>query len=128
MEELKDFIARHRKNPEKSQKLSEYLYSLINARGIKKDSYVYTKANITKQAWSAIVSDKVNPSINTCIKIGLALELDNHECKYLLKKAGYTLASSSVYALIIRYCFENKLYDLCTLNDYLEEYGYPVIA
>ena len=48
----------------------------------------------------------------------------NHECKYLLKKAGYTLASSSTYALVIRYCIENKIYDLDKVNEYLTQYGY----
>ena len=44
--------------------------------------------------------------------------------KYLLKKAGYTPSSASTYSLIIRYCIENKIYDLNKVNDYLEEYGF----
>ena len=52
------------------------------------------------------------------------MKLSNYECKYLLKKAGYTLPTSSKYALIIRYCIENRIYDIYKLNDYLEEYGY----
>ena len=58
------------------------------------------------------------------IKIVFALELTNSECKYLLKKAGYTLASSSKYALIIRYFIENGIYDLSELNKTLIEYGF----
>ena len=127
MEKLNEYIKRHRQNKEKQLDFTEYLYSLMNEKNVKKASYVYTKVNITKQAWSNIISGKVNPSLNTCIKIALILKLDNHECKYLLKKAGYTLSSSSVFGLIIRYCFENKIYDIYTLNDYLEEYGYNPI-
>lgn len=64
------------------------------------------------------------PSLNVCIKLALALNCNNHECKYLLKKAGYTLTSSSNYALIIRYAIKNKIYDFDKVNDMLTEYGY----
>ena len=127
MEKLEDFINKHRVSEEKSIDLPGYLLELMNKYKIEKDSYIYKKANITKQAWSAIMSRKCTPSINTCIKIIFAMKLNNHECKYLLKKAGYTLASSSNYAIIIRYCIENKIYDICDLNDLLKEYNCPQI-
>lgn len=38
------------------------------------------------------MSGRHTPSLNNLIKIMFALELNNHECKYLLKKAGYTLS------------------------------------
>lgn len=124
MSSLQAFIAAHRKSEEKRVGFVQYLYALMEKHRIEKTSDIYTKANITKQAWSKIISGKSYPSLNTCIKIAFAMRLSNHECKYLLKKAGYTLASSSIFALIIRYCFENQIYDLCQVNDYLTEYGY----
>ena len=124
MEELKEFIKKHKVNEEKSKDFAMYLDTLMAKHGFKKDSELYNKANISKQSWSLIISGKVTPSINTLVKIAFALEVDNHECKYLFKKAGYTLASSSDYALIIRYCIENKIYDLYKLNEYLKEYGF----
>lgn len=124
MEELKDYIKKHKLNKEKSLDFVTYLYQLMDKYGYDKNSDLYNKANISKQSWSLITSGQVSPSLKTLIKIIFTLRLDNHECKYLLKKAGYTLASSSNYALIIRYCLENKIYDLSKLNDYLIEYGY----
>lgn len=124
MEDLDSFIKKHRKNEEKTSDFVTYLYSLMDKYGFDKNSDLYNKANITRQHWSLIISNKINPSLQTVIKIVFVLHADNHECKYLLKKAGYTLASSSEYALIIRYCIENKLYDLDILNKYLEEHGY----
>ncbi len=121
---LDQFISEHRKSEEKSDDFISYLYKLFDKHDVKKPSQIYTQANITKQAWSKIISGKCCPTLNTCIKIAFALKLNNHECKYLLKKAGYTLSSSSVFALIIRYCFENEIYDLCTVSDMLEKYGY----
>ncbi len=121
---LEQFIKEHRKDKEKSEDFTAYLYELMEKYGIEKSSDVYQKANVTKQAWSKIVSGKSLPSLNTCVKIALAMRLTNHECKYLLKKAGFTLASSSLFALIIRYCFENGIYDIYRVSDMLAEYGF----
>ena len=124
MKDLDAFIEKHRKNEEKSKDFVTYLYQLMDERGYSKNSDLYNKANITRQTWSLIISNKINPSLNTVLKLVFALKLNNHECKYLLKKAGFTLASSSTYSLIIRYCIENKIYDLIEVNGLLEEYGY----
>ena len=124
MEDLKTYIANHKANKEKADDFVTYLSNLIKKRGYKKDSIVYNKANIVKQTWHSIMSGEHTPSLKNLIKIVFALELNNHECKYLLKKAGYTLSSSNNYYLIIRYCVENKIYDLSKLNDLLTENGY----
>ena len=125
--ELEEFIKKHQVNREKSKDFQSYLFELIEKHGFKKDSDVYNKANISRQSWSLIISGKVTPSLTTLIKIVFALKLDNHECKYLLKKAGFTLASSSEYALIIRYFIETKDYDIYKLSDCLEEHGFEGI-
>lgn len=67
--------------------------------------------------------ENLPPSLNTCIKIALAMHLDNHECKYLLKKAGFTLSSANRYALIIHYAIENKIYDISEVNSLLLNNG-----
>ena len=124
MKDLETFIKEHRRNEEKSKDFVSYLYQLMDERGYSKNSDLYNKANISRQTWSLIISNKINPSLNSVLKIVFALELNNHECKFLLKKAGYTLASSSTYSLIIRYCIENKIYDLIKVNELLEQNGY----
>ena len=125
--ELGEYIKKHQSNVEKSSDFQSYLFELINKHGFNKDSDVYNKANISRQSWSLIISGKVKPSLNTLIKIVFALELDNHECKYLLKKAGFTLSSSSEFSLIIRYFIENKKYNIYELNETLAKYGYEEI-
>ena len=124
MEDLKNYIQEHRQSKEKAEDFVTYLYYLMDKYGYDKSSDLYNKANITRQNWSLIISGKTTPSLKTILKIVFALKLNNKECKYLLKKAGYTLASSSIYALIIRYCIENKIYDLDRVNALLTEYGY----
>lgn len=124
METLSDFIAKHQSNKEKSSSFVEYLYTLMNKYGFENASDLYNRANISRQLWSSIISEKSNPSLNVCLKIALTMKVTNHECKYLLKKAGYTLSSSNKYALIIRYAIENKIYSIEAVNDLLEKNGY----
>ena len=124
MESLEEFIKKHQASREKTFSFVEYLYSLMNKYGFDNPSDLYNKANISRQLWSSIISEKSNPSLNVCLKIIFALKATNHECKYLLKKAGYTLASSNKFSLIIRYAIENKIYDIDDVNDLLEKNGY----
>lgn len=118
------YIQEHTKSKEKASSFVEYLYVLMDKYGFQNASDLYNKANISRQLWSSIISEKSNPSLNVCIKIVFTLKLTNAECKMLLKKAGYTLASSSKYSLIIRYAIESKIYDIYKLNELLEEYGF----
>ena len=124
MEKLEEFVKKHQSNKEKSSSFVEYLYSLMDKYGFDNASDLYNKANISRQLWSSIVSKKSHPSLNICLKIALVMHVTNHECKYLLKKAGYTLASSNKFALIIRYAIENKIYDIDEVNDLLEKNGF----
>lgn len=124
METLQEFIKKHSENKEKTSSFVEYLYSLMNKYGFENPSDIYNKANISRQLWSSIVSKKSHPSLNVCLNIALVMHVTNHECKYLLKKAGYTLASSNKFALIIRYAIENKIYDIDEVNDLLEKNGF----
>ena len=127
MENLKEYISWHRVNKKKADDFVTYLYELMDKYGFDKNSDLYDKANISRQYWSKLINQERQPSLETTLKLVFALKLTNQECKYLLKKAGYTLASSSTYALIIRYSIENKIYDLNKVNDLLEEHGFKAI-
>ena len=120
---LEEYIKFHKINKEKSLDFVSYLYYLMDK--YKFDSVtLYNKANISKQLFSSVISNKSKPSINFIIKIVFAMHLNNHECKYLLKKASFTLASNSNYSLIIRYFIESNNFDLNKLNEALIKYGY----
>lgn len=119
---LDEFIKEHQKNEEKASDLVTYLYQLMDLKKIESPE-LYKKINLTRQAFSKIISGKTIPSLNTLVKIVLALELSNTQCKKLLKKAGYTLSSSSTFSLVIRYCLENQIYSLIEVNDLLVQKG-----
>ncbi len=120
---LEEFIQEHQKSEEKSQSFAEYLYFLMNKHGIKNPSEIYNKVLISRQLWSSIISGKSSPSLKTRVKIALGMHLDNHECKYLLKKAGFTLSSANKFALVIRYAIENQIYDVYEVNELLFNNG-----
>lgn len=124
MKSLQEFIKKHKTNTEKASSFIEYLYSLMDKYGFSNPADLYNKANISRQLWSSIISNKSNPSLNVCLKLAFALKVNNHECKYLLKKAGYTLSSANDFALIIRYAIENKIYDIYKVNELLEQNGF----
>ncbi len=127
MENLEESINKKRSH-EKSVSLGEYINELMGKHGYETASELYANAGISKQAFYKILSDgKYRPSLETMIRLALALKLDTHECKYLLKKASYTLASSSKFSLIVRYCIENKIYDIDKVNEILEKEGFEKI-
>ena len=88
-----------------------------------KASDVYNSVDIDRRTWSKIISNKINPSLEVAVKIAIGLKLSNEECKIMLKKLNYTLSRSSEFSLIIRYCLENKIYDLIKINEMLYSKG-----
>lgn len=122
-DELELYIKDHQQSDEKSSSFVDYLYTLMNKYNIDNAADIYNKVSISRQLWSSIISEKSIPSINVCVKIALAMHLNNHECKYLLKKAGYTLSSNNRFNLIIRFCIEHKIYNIYEVNSLLKEHG-----
>ena len=57
----------------------------------------------------------------TC-RLVIALNLDYHECKHLIKAAGYIL-NRDPFDIVIRYCVENKIYDPLKVDQLLIEQG-----
>ncbi len=102
----------------------DLLYEFMDKKGIDKPSAVYTKAGITKGAFSKIINGKTkNPSRNTAIAIAMVMRLSLPETEALLASAGYVLSDSSVSDIIIRYYIENGKYDIWKLNVQLFNYG-----
>ena len=99
------------------------LFRMIEERNLN-ESDVYNKVHIDRRLFSKIRSDKnYHPSKETVILLGLSLELKVGELEELLKSAAYSLPKNNHYDLIIRFCFVNRIYDLISVNDLLDEYG-----
>ena len=105
------------------QTFCEMLFSLIDEKNLT-DVEVYKRANLDRRYFSKLRSDiYYKPKKKIVCALALALELDNPTCKKLVKKAGYILTSASKFDLVIRYCIENKIYNLMKVNEMLYDMG-----
>ena len=90
----------------------------------KKDSDIYNKAFIDRRLFSKIRSDETyHPTKQTIISLGLALELNIEEFEKLLQSASYSLPKNNYFDLIIRFCIEEKIYNIIEVNTLLHEYN-----
>lgn len=101
---------------------SETLLKLIDQTS-KKDSAIYNKANVSRQHFSKIRNNpNYKPTKATAVAFAMALELDLAQTQDLIGRAGYALANSCKFDVIIRYFIQEKNYDLMQINAVLFEF------
>ena len=84
------------------------------------DAACYKKANIDRKLFSKIRNDKgYQPSKQTAIAFGLALELPLPELKELLARAGFALSHASKFDIIIEYFVSRGQYNVFEINEAL---------
>ncbi|MCR5663377.1 MAG: macro domain-containing protein [Oscillospiraceae bacterium] len=106
---------------------SEYLLDLLRERS-GKDSEVYKRAEISKQLFSKILSNRdYQPTKSTAIQLALGLELDLPRTQKLLEKAGYALTRSSKTDLVVQYYIERRIYSVSFINEALYDCGLPLL-
>lgn len=114
---LDSYIERH-----KGPGFPKRLFAMIDEKGVS-DSAVYHRAGIDRRLFSKIRSDpEYHPSKATVIALGIALEADLAELEALLSEAGYALSGSETFDLIIRYCVEQRVFDLDEINEALDNF------
>ncbi|MDY3773379.1 MAG: RNase III inhibitor, partial [Candidatus Faecousia sp.] len=107
---------------------SETLLKLIDRTG-KKDSEIYTKANLSRQHFSKIRNNPhYQPTKPTAIALALALELDLDQTRDLIGRAGYALTNSSKFDVIIMYFIREKNYNLFDINAALFEFDQSLLG
>lgn len=110
------------KEEKEDNKFHNELFKLIDERNLK-DSEVYNKVNIDRRLFSKIRNDEdYHPSKETIILLGLSLELNEKELEKLLVSAAYSLPKNNYFDLIIRFCFQNKIYNITDVNELLYDY------
>lgn len=99
----------------------EYLLKLIIERDLK-NSDVYHGANISKQHFSKIMSNRnYHPTKNTACALAIALHLDIETAGALLEKAGLVLSKSSRFDLAVEYFLLHRMYNIVSDNIILDE-------
>lgn len=113
-------------NDNKEDSFQSVLFKYIDDSGLS-DSEVYNKVNIDRRLFSKIRNENYHPSKETVILLGIALELDEVNIEKLLKSASYSLPKNTVFDLIIRFCFKEKIYDINKINEFLFEHNCKVL-
>ncbi len=107
---------------------SETLLTLIDRTG-KKDSEIYTRANVSRQHFSKIRNNPdYKPTKATAIAFAIALELDLEQTRDLIGRAGYALTNSSKFDVIIMYFIQEKNYNMFDINAALFEFDQSLLG
>ena len=107
---------------------SETLLKLIDRTG-KKDSEIYTKANVSRQHFSKIRNNPdYKPTKTTAIAFAIALELDLEQTRDLIGRAGYALTNSSKFDVIIMYFIRQRNYNMFDINAALFEFDQSLLG
>lgn len=121
-ETLKDLVG------DLDEPFSVTLMRLIDAKGIKKDSDVYHKANIDRRLFSKIRSNEhYTPSKSTVLALAIALELSLEQTNDLLERAGFALSRSRKFDVIVEYFIKVGKYDIFEINEVLFYYDQPLL-
>ena len=107
-------------NIKKSEKsFSELLFDYIDKSNIN-EVELYKKANIDRRLFSKIrSSNEYHPSFGTVTLLALALNLSCFDYENLLKSASYSLPQNSYVNITLKYCFDEKIYDVTKVDELL---------
>ncbi len=109
------------------ESFSEMLLRLIDEKGIT-DSECYYKANRDRKLFSKIRTNKYyKPSKETAIAFALSLELGLDKAAELIGKAGFSLSDSILSDVIVKYCIENKKFNIIDVNILLFHYDQKLL-
>jgi len=90
---------------------------------------LYKAAWVDKRLYSKIMTtESYRPAKNTAIAFGLALRLKVKEFNDFLHNAGFALSDSSIFDLVIRFCIEREIFDLCDVNALLLQADQKMLA
>ena len=107
---------------------SQTLLKLIDQSG-KKDSEIYTRANVSRQHFSKIRNNPgYRPTKPTALAFAIALELDLAKTRDLIGRAGYALTNSSIFDVILMYFIEQRNFDLFEINAALFEFDQSLLG
>ncbi len=105
------------KKSEKS--FNELLFEYIEKYTIS-DVELYKKAHIDRRLFSKIRSSRdYHPSFGTVTLLALGLNLSSIEYEKLLKSASYSLPQNSYVNITLKYCFDEKIYDVTKVDEIL---------
>ena len=106
----------------------EMLLRLIGERGIK-DSAAYKAANVSRGLFNRIVNrPEYRPGKQIVLAFAAGLCLTMEETEELMQKAGLAFTARDPFDIIVRYCLENRIYDVDEINMILFSYDRQLLG
>lgn len=95
---------------------SSEVMRMIQERHIRASEF-YKKAGIDKRVFHTMKDDYLyKPSKETAFRCCAALGLSYADTSELLELAGYSFSPSNSRELVLRFCIENRIYDIYSIN------------
>lgn len=93
-------------------------------KGIEKSSYIYERANISRDYWSKLISNKIKePSLKVLYKLAIAFELSIEETNTLLSNFNRAFSAEAIMRdQIIAYFINEKIYSPKLIDQVLYEF------
>ena len=106
---------------------ADTLLAMIDARGLT-DAQVYSRANLSRQYFSKLRAETINPSKRVVCALAVALELSLDDTKLLLERAGHALTHASKFDIVVEYFISHKQYDIFLINETLFALDLPLLG
>lgn len=117
-------VAEFIENRQNKTSFSEYVLKTMTEEKISPKEF-YSRTGMDRRLFSALKNGgkDYQPSRNTAIRCCFALQLSFKKSEELLKIAGYALSDSKPWDLIVRYCIENKVWNVFDVDGLLDSFG-----
>lgn len=118
---LSNSIKKYMKDNKSGNTFSKMVFFYINQKKIS-SSEIYLRSLIDRRTFSKLNNPSYNPSKETAIALSIGLRLSLFETNSMLALCGYTLNKTQDFDIIISYFIEHNIYDIFTINEYLNDY------
>lgn len=116
-EYYKEYKEKHQKD-----NFSNNLMALIQQKNLDHVS-VYKNARVDRKLFSKIKTDiDYIPSKKTILALAIGMKLDFSETEYILNQAGFHLADTILFDVIVGFFIKSGIYDLDEINSVLFEF------
>ena len=102
---------------------SSEVMRILKERNLRPAAF-YKSAQIDKRVFHSLKQDYLyKPSRETAFRCCAALKLSFEEASGLLELAGYSLSPGDSRDLVLRFCLENRIWDIYSINSMLGAMG-----
>ena len=119
---VRDYYRVWEKANSEKKSFSSEVVQMARAR-YRKASQFYLPVGIDKRTFHRMKTDyEYKPSKNTAFRCCIGLHLNGNQADRLLKLAGYAFSPSDPTDLIIRFCLDNEIWDLQSINYLMDSF------